>query len=209
MRNRRFNVYYIGSIIMLLVMGMVYVRTMQRTGRDIATAPTGQAQVWAKALPGSYRMHTVSSAGPHLGWVRIWPVTRRSSGLEGDALLAFQIDPAGPEGPAHRQGLLVLNDLEGDILVEWYRRDPAARNRFQNGLVRMDGCEALVHIEGDAYTGGTSGDFCPAPEDARFYLHLELDGPVDAMTFELKRFDQETDQLLEEVRYALIKEVPA
>ncbi len=175
---KKFNISYIASILMLLLMGMIYLRTMRQRGAEIA-AWSLPATEWAASLQGQWQ--AVDETGEK-EILRFWSLPDSLVDLQAPTLLAVQL-----ENSRHKdrvwQGVLAVNDFEeGQILVELYRRRTGLADGA--GLERLDGCEVLLRGDSSAWSGGTVGDFCYAVVADSGFARLHIFGGADTLVIQ-------------------------
>ncbi len=155
---KKLNIYYIVSIIALVFMIFILLRTLQVTGWFEDHHGQSPAERVLQNYPGVYQLKTPIEDVPGK-WVRVelfpkpgdedWYIIRI------DSLPGYMIE---------------LSDFEDEqILIEIYNIDSSGNPQ------RLEGCELLLAEDTTGnFSGGTIGDFCGLMEQSTEYLALDL-----------------------------------
>jgi hypothetical protein len=195
---RRFNIYYIGSTIILFVMFLIFARYMQSMGLSIWQQYRPPAIVWGEGLLGNYQIsHLEVDSSDALAMLQVVAIDSLKPTLNGQYVLGFKLY-TGDDSLSSLGGVLALNDFEDrQILVEWYSADQK----------RQDGCELLFLGDTAAFMGSTIGEMCYPDLLADEYAILSLAGNRNEFGLELQRYAVSNDSLISEQRYRLTRKV--
>lgn len=199
---RRFNIYYVGSGIMLFVMVLLFARTMRARGLSIWESNRPPAIVWADGLQGQYFLTPGQPGSPSqevLAWVSIEGVDSLRERLNASRVLHFDLQPEGMSPLGEFSGLLAINDFEDrQILVEWYDLGYV--------LERQDGCELLFRGDTSAFLGSTLGELCFPIGTRGQYANLAVEGSRTDFRVEVEMIAEGTGQRIQKWTYRLMKE---
>jgi len=160
---KKLNIYYIVSIVTLVVMMFILFRTMQVTGRFEEHQGKSPAERVLQSYPGIYQINIPGELSDQRTMVELHKV----SGEEGSLLIRIDSLP---------RYVIDINDFEDEqILMEIYSFDSTGARQ------RLEGCELLlVEDEAENFVGSTIGDFCGLKRQSSEYLAVDLllSGPI-------------------------------
>ena len=187
---RRFNVYYIGSVVMLFVMGYVFIKARQDMGIALWQSHLSPATVWSHAIQGEFNLEGSPQASVRIDTAAV--DVERFKALEVlQVTLSDSLDTV--------RALLAVNDFEDDqVLLEWY--EPG----FET-WVRRDGCELLMVGDTSRFFIQTLGDMCYSRESDSSYLNISLSGSKDSIILKVTSKQTSDEALVREVQYRLLR----
>lgn len=172
---KKLNLYYVVSIVVLVVMMFILYRTLQVTGWFDEPEEQTPAERCFVLVQGNFQLNRAESTEN----TQLVSVKAANSDNSIKSLVV-SLDSI-------ETYFIELSDFENEeVLVELFSYDSA------NALQRMDGCELLLTIDSlGQFKGGTIGDFCGLKEQSTEYLVLDLllsgpSGLLEIQTGELK-----------------------
>ncbi len=198
---RKYNIYYVVSVAILIIMGLIFYRSMRQMGISLWKTEHRPAAIWATGLTGEYRMVTGTRSSPSkasLATVTLQRIDSLEQPLNAVRVLEFAIQPEDLTDIPALKGYLAVNDFEDrQILVEWYDG--------RSGISRMDGCELLFTGDTAVFMGSTSGYLCQIAAGQSSYTMLEFVGSRNEIELEIGLYDPETEYLVDEWQYRLVR----
>jgi len=161
---KKLNIYYIVSIVTLVLMMFILFRTLEVTGWFDEPVGKSPAETCFDLVPGDYRFQGNEDTQP-AERLTVRPVQQNDD----SKLLMVSLDLVDTY-------FIEISDFEDEqVLFELYEIDSAGTPQ------RLDGCELLLVADSSGiFTGNTIGDFCGLKEQSSEYLAMDLllSGPV-------------------------------